>query len=306
MELDQAKQAMLDRELITYADEIRQDPAEESSVVTLAYTHGLHRPWRNVVQMLPVQPQWSVLDVGCGLGILAFELAGNLPVNIRGIDLEPRFIAHANELRRRLDVHRYFEEGATISFAEGDIHTLEVPDDSIDLLFVRELLQFLPDPPAALRELFRVVRPGQFVCVGDIDDQLYITWPPPSPAQERLVSAFTALHRQRGGDRRAGRKLSTYLSEAGFVIDSIVVLPEAQHRVVDAGDSERSLILAQLRAAREGIVSFQAMTESDFEIDMAALASEPAHEEFRMNARIIVLGRKPAPPVSEDTHRDEL
>ena len=286
---------MLDEELATYAKEIRQDPAEESAVVTLAYTHGLHGPWRNVVRMLPVQPQWSVLDVGSGLGILSFELAGNLPVVVTGVDIEARFVAHAVELRRRLEDRGYFAPGATVRFTEGDIHALEVPDDSVDLLFVRELLQFLPDPLAALRELFRVVRPGQLVCLGDIDDQLYITWPPPSPAQERLVGAFTALHRQRGGDRQVGRKLSTYLSEAGFLIDSIVVLPEAQHRVVDGRDAERALILAQLRAARDGMVNSPAMTESEFDADIAALASEPAHDEFRMNARIIVLARKPTP-----------
>ena len=151
MELDQEKQAMLDKELTAYAEEIRNDPAEESAVVTLAYTHGLHGPWRNVVRMLPVQPQWSVLDVGCGLGILSFELAGNLPVDVAGIDIETRFVAHANELRRRLDADGYFAEGATVRFSEGDIHALAVPDDSVDLLFVRELLQFLPDPLAAVR-----------------------------------------------------------------------------------------------------------------------------------------------------------
>ena len=293
VELDQSKQAMLDAELVTYASEIRQDPTEESAVVTLAYTHGLHGPWRNVVRMLPVQPEWNVLDVGTGLGILSFEIAGNLPATVTGVDIDARFVVHAVELQRRLQERGYFVEGATIRFSEGDIHALEAPDNSVDLLFVRELLQFLPDPHAAVRELFRVVRPGQFACVGDIDDQLYITWPPPSPAQERLVGAFTALHRQRGGDRQVGRKLSTYLSEAGFHIDSIVVLPEAQHRVVDAHDAERSLILAQLRAARDGIVNSPAMTAAEFDADMVALASEPARDEFRMNARIIVLARKP-------------
>jgi ubiquinone/menaquinone biosynthesis C-methylase UbiE len=294
VELDQGKQALLDEELKAYAQEIRQDPAEETAAVTLDYTHRLHGPWRNVVRMLPVDPNWSVLDVGCGLGILSFELAANLPVTVKGIDIETRFVAHADELCRRLNDRGYFTEGALVQFSEGDIRALEVPDDSIDLLFVRELLQFLPDPLAAVRELFRVVRPGQFACVSDTDDQLYITWPPPNPAQERLVGAFTALHRQRGGDRQAGRKLSTYLSEAGFLIDSIVVLPEAQHRVVDADDVERALVLAQLRAARDRMISSPEMTEAEFDLDITALASESAHEEFRMNARIVVLARKPS------------
>jgi ubiquinone/menaquinone biosynthesis C-methylase UbiE len=294
VELDQAKQAMLDNELVTYSEEIRRDPTEKSAVVTLAYTHGLHGPWRNVVRMLPVAPNWSVLDVGSGLGILALELAGNLPVTVSGVDIEPRFVAHANELHRRLDALGYFAPGGHVRFSQGDINALDMPDDAADLVFVRELLQFLPDPLAAVREIFRVVRPGQFACVGDIDDQLYITWPPPSSAQERLVGAFRSLHHQRGGDRQVGRKLSTYLSQAGFLIDSIVVLPEAQHRVVDASDTERTLILAQLQAARDSMINSQAMSESEFDLDIAELSSETAHEEFRMNARIIVLARKPA------------
>jgi ubiquinone/menaquinone biosynthesis C-methylase UbiE len=293
VELDQAKQAMLDQELTTYAEEIRHDPAEETSVVTLAYTHGLHGPWRQVVSMLPVQPHWTVVDVGSGLGILSFELAGSLAVTVTGIDIEARFIAHADELRQRLHDRGYFADGATVRFSEGDIHALDVADSSVDLLFLREVLQFLPEPLTAARELFRVVRPGRFACVGDIDDQLYMTWPPPSPSQERLVHAFRMLHAQRGGDRQVGRKISTYLSQAGFLIDSIVVLPEAQHRVANAGDAERVLVLAQLRAARDGILRSQAMTESEFDADIASLSSEPAREEFRMNARVIVLARKP-------------
>jgi ubiquinone/menaquinone biosynthesis C-methylase UbiE len=295
VELDQAKQAVLDQELTTYAEEIRRAPADEVAAVTLAYTHGLHGPWRQVVRMLPVQRQWSVLDVGSGLGILSFELAGNLEVDATGIDIDARFVAHADELRRRLYDRGYFCNGATVQFAVGDVHALNVPDDSVDLLFLREVLQFLPDPLTAVRELFRVVRPGQFACVGDIDDQLYITWPPPSGPQERLVQAFRTLHAQRGGDRQVGRKISTYLSQAGFLIDSIVVLPEAQHRVVTAQDAERALVLAQLHAARDGILGSQAMSEFEFDKDIAALSSEPARDEFRMNARVIVLARKPMP-----------
>ena len=36
------------------------------------------------------------------------------------------------------------------------------------------------------------------------------------------------------------------------------------------------------------------MTPEAFDDDLAALEAEEAHEEFRMNARIIVLARKPA------------
>ena len=138
------------------------------------------------------------------------------------------------------------------------------------------------------------MRPGGYACVSDTDDQLHMTWPPHSPPLARLVAAVADIQYSRGGDRQCGRKLSTYLRQVGFEITSVVVLPEAQHRVVDNLDGERSLILEQLRAARERIVGTGTMTAEAFDTDLALLEAEEAHEEFRMNARIIVLAHKGA------------
>jgi len=293
VELDAVKEALLDEVLADYAGRLGQDPAEQNSAVTLVYTHGVHRLWRSVLRMLPIAADWSVLDVGCGLGILCFELAANLPVTVEGVDIEPAFVGHANQLRARLGQRGLLAAGSAVRFTEGDIGNLAGPDDSVDLVFVRELLQFLPDPVAALGEVKRVLKPGGYACVSDTDDQLYLTWPPASEAQTRLVEAVTQLHRQRGGDRHTGRKLSTHLAGAGFEVDSIVVLPEAQHRTVDAEDRERVVILEQLRAARGRVVEAGVMTAADFDADLAELEGQPGRVEFRMNASIVVLGRKP-------------
>ena len=77
------------------------------------------------------------------------------------------------------------------SLLGGDVCGLDSVDASFDLVFIREVLQFLPDPVHALRELFRVLKPGGYVCVSDMDDGLRITWPPPSPALERLVDVVS-------------------------------------------------------------------------------------------------------------------
>jgi ubiquinone/menaquinone biosynthesis C-methylase UbiE len=292
LELHLVQQLVLDEVLTAYTDELRQDPAEKTAAVTLGYTHSLHRLWRTALRMLPVDKDWSVLDVGCGLGILSFELAANLPVCVHGVDIEPRFIFHADKLLGRLQKRSLFAEGAQISFSQGDVRALDIPDNSVDLLVVREVLQFVPDPLEVVAELFRVLEPGGYACVSDTDDQLYITWPP-SDAQSRLVGAVTALHRQRGGDRNTGRKLSSYLHRTGFEITATVVLPDAQHRLVDSTDVERALILQQLHAARQRIVDSETMTAEEFDANLAELEAEPAHDEFRMNASIIVLGRKP-------------
>ncbi len=290
--VDEAKARVLDAALEQYADELRT-AGEDNAAVTLAYTHSLHRSWRGALRMLPLPHEWSVLDVGSGLGILAFELAANLPLHVEGVDLDPGFVAHAERLLDRLRGDGLFAEHASVAFSVGDISELDFDEDSFDLVFVRELFQFLPDPIGAARELLRVLRPGGYACVSDMDDQLRITWPPSSPALSRLVDAVASVQHSRGGDRHAGRKLTGYLRAAGFEINSVVVLPEAHHRFVGAGDGERTLIIEQLKAIRSRVLGAGAMDAQAFDADLAALANEGEFEEFRMSGRILVMGRKP-------------
>jgi ubiquinone/menaquinone biosynthesis C-methylase UbiE len=294
MELDHDKQVALDGTLEAYAGELGA-VGDDLSAVTLAYTHTLHRAWRTALRMLPVSEGSSVLDVGSGLGVLAFELASNLKLNVVGVDIEPHFVGHSRSLFELLDAQGLFVEGSTVGFCQGDIRALGFDDGAFDLVFVRELLQFLSDPVQAVREVHRVLRPGGYACVSDTDDQLHITWPPRSPALERMVGAVSEVQHARGGDRHCGRKLSTYLRQAGFDIASVVILPEAQHRVVQRSEGERALVLQQLQSARERIVRAGAMTPQAFDADLATLEADDGHEEFRMNARIIVLAHKTGP-----------
>src|ERR1700749_2893350 len=116
MNLDDTKAGLLDAALDEYVDELR-GAGEDTAAVTLAYTHSLHRFWRTIMRMLPVSPEWSVLDVGSALGILAFELAANLPVRVHGVDIERGFVEHANTLSDRLAGVGLFVEGATLGFS---------------------------------------------------------------------------------------------------------------------------------------------------------------------------------------------
>lgn len=292
MDLNEEKAAQLDAMLATYLDELRRSDGENAST-TLAYTHSLHRFWRQVLRMLPVAPESDVLDAGTGFGLLPFELAANGQVHVEGSDFNAGFIEHAEALQGRLAEADLFVDGAQLGFSVSDVRELGYADESFDLVFVRELLQFVPDPAQALVELLRVTRPGGYVCVSDMDDGLRITWPPSAPPLTRLVEAVVGLQHDAGGDRYIGRKLTTYLREAGFGINSIVVIPEAQHRLVDAEDNERALILEQLHSARGRVLAAGVMDAASFDRDLAELEQEPPFEEFRMNSKLVVLAQRP-------------
>ena len=61
----------------------------------------------------------------------------------------------------------------------------------------------------------RVLRPGGVVAICSPDWGGFIL-SPPTAAVEAAVQAYTALMEHNGGDPLAGRRLSGYLSEAGF------------------------------------------------------------------------------------------
>lgn len=292
VELDPTKVQVLDATLAAYAEELAGAGLDNASV-TLSYTHSIHRAWRQVVRMIPIPAGSAVLDVGTGLGILPFDLAANVAARIEGVDLDPQFIEHAWILEGRLAERGVFVPGAELAFSVGDACELDLDDQSFDLAFMREVVQFVPEPVSALRELFRVLRPGGFACVGDTDDQLRITWPPPSPAFSRLVDSVAEVQRDRGGDRQSGRKLTSYMRAAGFKINSLVVLPEAQHRLVSPADNERALVIQQLKAVRPLVLARGEVDAGSFDADLDELEHEEPFEEFRLNAKIIALGQRP-------------
>jgi len=293
VEVDPTKAGVLDATLAEFVEDLRS-AGQDNAVATLGYTHSIHREWRQVLRMLPVPDGSAVLDVGTGFGILPFELAANGAVRVDGIDLEPQFIEHALTLEAQLASQGLFAPRSELEFSVGDASDLDLADGSFDLAFMREVIQFVPEPITALSEVYRVLRPGGFACVGDTDDQLRITWPPPSPALARLIDAVGEVQHARGGDRQSGRKLTSYLRAAGFTINSIVVIPEATHRLVESDDTERLLIIDQLKGIRPRVLAAGMVDAESFDADVRDLEQQEPFEEFRLNARIIVLAQRPA------------
>lgn len=122
-----------------------------------------------------------VLDVGCGLGTWALELARrHRALDVSGIDISPARIADATRRARRLRVHR-------VRFEVMDARApLRYPDGHFDLVNVRCVQLPRSGWPALLRELFRITTPGGVVRLIDSDDAGVTT----SPAYERLSELF--------------------------------------------------------------------------------------------------------------------
>lgn len=102
----------------------------------------------------------QVLDAGCGTGSLTFALAERPYVGaVTGIDLSPEYIAHA--LRQRPDPR--------IALEVGDVTALRFADRSFDHTLSSLVLQFIPAPDRAVREMRRVTRSGGTVAAATWD-----------------------------------------------------------------------------------------------------------------------------------------
>ncbi len=122
-------------------------------------TAGERAAWDRILALvLEARPGLGALDVGCGTGFLALELAarGHLVV---GVDFAPAMI---DEARRKAAARCL-----SVRFEEADVEQLPFAPRSFDLVISRHVLWTLPHPEAAIDEWIRVLRPGGRLAVVD-------------------------------------------------------------------------------------------------------------------------------------------
>lgn len=91
----------------------------------------------------------SVLDIGCGEGVLTVEWADRLgDGRVVGIDLDDPKLRAEWEKRSRPNLEFRVEEATSLSFE----------DDSFDMASAIEVLEHVPEPEATLAEMARVAR----------------------------------------------------------------------------------------------------------------------------------------------------
>lgn len=90
----------------------------------------------------PTRPRW--LDLGCGTGALSAAVAGRGTEDVYGVDPSAGFVGHAAaNVRGR--------------FIVGDAQRLPFPDGTFGVVVSALVLNFIPDLPAALAEVHRVL-----------------------------------------------------------------------------------------------------------------------------------------------------
>ncbi len=122
-------------------------PLATAQTYEAAFVPALFAEWAPLlVDAVGVRPGDSVLDVGCGTGIVTRTVADRIGARgtVVGLDLNPAMLAVAALVRP--DIH----------WQQGDVDRLPFPDRAFDVVLCQMAMMFFPDPVRALREMVRV------------------------------------------------------------------------------------------------------------------------------------------------------
>ncbi len=104
----------------------------------------------------PPSPNQTLLDVGCGTGHWSGFFA-EMGYRVTGVDIAPQMIEVARPALPEC------------VFQVADLYQLPFGDGAFDVVAAMAVLEFVPDPTAAIAEMARCVRKGGHLLVGTLN-----------------------------------------------------------------------------------------------------------------------------------------
>ncbi len=118
-------------------------------------------------EALPEHP--VLLDAGCGQGKSFGHLRQTFaPQRLIGVDADPHSLQLSAEEAARL--------GMPVELIGSDCATLQVADDSVDLLFCHQTFHHLVEQEKAMAEFYRVLKPGGYLLFAESTEAYIDTW----------------------------------------------------------------------------------------------------------------------------------
>ena len=242
---------------------LRFDAAAARRIDEIYATDDVVAQRRAVIAALAPAPGERVLDLGCGPGYLAAEIASAVGSGgcVHGIDTSDSMLAIA--------AARHHPPGAApVDLGTGDALALPLPDGAVDAVVCTQVYEYVADMPAALAEARRVLAPGGRIVILDTDWDS-IVWRSGDDARMARVLAAWDEHL---AHRDLPRRLPQLLRKAGYaaVAARIVPILNVGHRRETYSGGMMELI-ADFVPGRRGVTADEAAAWS---ADLASMGDD--------------------------------
>jgi ubiquinone/menaquinone biosynthesis C-methylase UbiE len=184
---------------------------------------------RELIARYGLDESMDYLDCGCGPGRLIERLKDEYPgLNCTGLEMDPILVEAAN---LKLQGRGYTD----CTILQGTAEESGLLEKSFDFITMRLVLEHVPDPTLALRELRKLLKPGGriFIISNDFENHTR-TWPS-VPELDALYEAYRAHRSEDQGDPCIGRRVPRLLAGAGFAVIAQEI--EVAHNVITGDEA---------------------------------------------------------------------
>lgn len=185
--------------------------AETTRLLEIAYQGAdVTRRRQASLDALHPEPGDTILDIGCGNGLLAAELARAVGPHGKVVGVDP-----SDEMRKpavaRCDAFDWVE------VIGGTAHKLPIESGIADKVVSTQVFEYLDDIPAAVQEVFRTLKAGGRLVIGDMHFDSFL-WFSDHPERMRRMMASWDDHLT---ERCIPAILPCILRSSGFAVDEI-------------------------------------------------------------------------------------
>lgn len=152
----------------------------------------------------------DIIECGSGPGFFLENMLRTFPgLKVTGVEIDPYLVDISKKTLSDLGPERF-------EIHERSIMETGLPDNCFDFAFTRLVLEHLPDPVGAVKEISRVLKPNGKAVLIDNDFKMHLVTSPPIPELDELYEAYCSARTREGGNPRIGRELPGILKECGF------------------------------------------------------------------------------------------
>jgi len=221
-----------------------------------------------------LMPNMTLLDVGCGPGTITAGFSKILiDGSVMGVDVTSPIIDKARSTFPS-------DEYPNLTFAVGNATNLsDIDDNTFDLVHAHQVFVHLTEPVKAMKEFYRVCKPGGIVACREGNGRRILSLKPDLTAIREYWDNTIAFMDKRGGHIDAGGHLKEWAQQTGFedhggkIVLKMGELPFPSHAEGMKGENAEQIIRSgiatkeQMESWREAWEEFDRTSGNEFVLE---------------------------------------